>query len=225
MDKITILIIDEQASFRDRLCQALSQQPDFRLLEHNLAEDPMTTVHANYIDVVLLSSGITTVNSVELSREIALNYPNTKVIIMSPRPNDDELFEFIKTAAVAYLDKRTTTGELYRIIRRGCRGEYPINESVLTRPKVAQHVLKQFEDIVSMGRAMERMAAPLTDLEKLILTFATNCIYKKQIARTLRVSERAIDNHISGILRKLITYDRAQAIALSMRDDLISTER
>ena len=76
-----------------------------------------------------------------------------------------------------------------------------------------------------MVRGMERTAAPLTDLEKLILTFATNCIYKKQIARTLRVNERAVENHVSAILRKLITYSRAQAIALSMQDTSISAER
>jgi two-component system response regulator DegU len=222
VDKITILLIDEKVYFRDRVRKTLSQQPDFKVLDCDLSEDPMATVHANYTDVVLLGSDITTTSSVELSREIVLNYPNTKVIVMSPNPNDDELFEFIKTAAVAYLDKKTVADELYGIIRRGCRGEYPINESVLTRPKVAQHVLKQFEEIDSMGRGMERIAAPLTDLEKLILTFATNCIYKKQIARTLRVNERTVENHVSAILRKLITYDRAQAMALSMQDASIS---
>lgn len=225
MDKITILLIDEQVSFRDRVRQALSQQPDFKVLEYDLSEDPIATIQANYTDVVLLGSDITAFSSVELSREIVRNCPNTKVIVVSPNSNDDELFEFIKTAAIAYLDKKAAAEELYGTIRRGCRGEYPINESVVTRPKVAQHVLRQFEEIASMGRGMERIAAPLTHLEKLILTFVTNCIYKKQIARTLRVNERTIENHVSAILRKLINYDRAQAIVLSMQDDLISAER
>ena len=223
MEKITIFIIDEQKSFRTNVLQILSKQPDFRVLDHDLSKNPIDTIHANYADVVLLGSDITTISSVELSRDIVFKYPNIRVIVMSPSPNDDELFEFIKTAAVAYLDKKTSAEELYGIIRRSSHGEYPINESVVTRPGVAQHVLKQFNEIVSMGRGTERLAAPLTHLEKLILTFVTNCIYKKQIARTLRINERAVDNHVSAILRKLITYDRAQAVALSMRDNLISS--
>jgi len=225
VDKIIILIIDEQASFRTRVRQVLSQQPDFKVLDYDLSKEPMANIHANYNDVVLLGSDITAISSVELSREITRYYPTTKVVVMSPNPNDDELFEFIKTAAVAYLDKKTAAEELYGTIRRGCRGEYPINESVVSRPTVAQHILRQFEEIVSMGRGMERIAAPLTHLEKLILTLVTNCITKKQIARTLRVNERAVENHVSAILRKLITYERAQAVALSMQDELMSAEK
>jgi len=225
VDKITILIIDEQASFRTLMHQALSQQPDFKVVDYDLSKGPMATVHANYTDVVLLGSDVTAISSVELSREITRYYPTTKVIVMSPNPNDDELFEFIKTAAIAYLDKKTAAEELYATIRRGCRGDYPINESVVTRPTVAQHILRQFEEIVSMGRGMERIATPLTHIEKLILTFVTNCIYKKQIARTLRINERAVENHVSAILRKLINYERAQAVALSMQDELMSAEK
>ncbi len=225
MDKIKILIIDEQASFTTHIRQELSQQPDFRILDYDLSKEPMANIDANYTDVVIVGSDITAISSVELSREIVRYYPTTKVIVMSPNPNDNELFEFIKTAAVAYLDKKTTAEELYSTIRRGCRGEYPINESVVTRPTVAQHVLRQFGEIVSMGRGIERIATPLTNIEKLVLTMVSNCITKKQIAHTLRVNERTVENHVSAILRKLINYDRAQALALSMQDDLISADR
>ena len=224
MDKLTILIIDEQASFRAGVCQALSQQPDFQVLDCDKSEDPMAVIDADHPDVVLLGSDTTASSRLELSREIVRQYPNIKVIVMSPNPNDDELFEFIKTAAVAYLAKKTTAEQLYSTIRQSCRGEYPIDESVITRPTVAQHVLKQFLDTASMGKKMERFTAPLTYLEKQILICVTTCITDKQIARTLRVSERIVKNHASTILRKLIANDRARAAALSMQDGLIPIE-
>ena len=224
MEKTKILIIDEQASFRDSVRQLLSQHPDFYAFDYDPSENPMETIDANYPDVVLLGSDMVAINSVELSREIIRCHPSIRVIVLSPRPNDDELFEFIKTAAVAYLPKKTNAEELYSIIRRSCRGEYPINESIVTSPTVAQHVLTLFNEIASMGEAMGRIAAPLTHIEKLILTQVTNYNYKKQIARTLRVNERTVENHISAILRKLITYERAHTVAMSMQDDLISTE-
>ena len=224
MDKIKILIIDEQASFRAGVCQALSQQPEFQVLEYDSSEDPMAVIDANLPDVVLLGSDTTASSRLELSREIVRQCPNIKVIVMSPNPNDDELFEFIKTAAVAYLAKKTTAEELYSTIRQSCRGEYPIDESVITRPTVAQYVLKQFQEIASIGRGMERFTAPLTHQEKQILICVTTCITDKQIARTLRVSERTVKNHASTILRKLITNDRARAAALSMQDGLIPVE-
>ena len=225
MEKTTILIINENVPFRAQVRKVLSQQSNFHLVDYDLSEDPMTIIDANYPDVVLLGADTADFDSVALSREIVRYYPNTRVIVMSPKPNDNELFEFIKTSAVAYLDKKTTAEEICITIRRSCRGDYPINENVVTRPIIAQLILKQFGEIDSMGSDAERIAAPLTHLEKLILTLVTNCITKKQIARTLRVNERAIENHVSAILRKLINYDRAHSIALSMQEDLILKER
>lgn len=226
MDKITILMIDEQASFRAGVRQALSLQPDFDVFDCDPSEDPMASIDANYPDVIILGSDIATTSSLELCREIVRKYPNIRVIVMSPKSNDDELFEFIKTAAVAYLAKKTTATELYSTIRSSYRGEYPINESVVTRPTVARHVLKQFREIALMGRGMERITAPLSHQENLVLTCVTTGIAKKQIAFTLRVSERTVEHQVSAILRKLINYDRAlTATTLSMEDSFISLER
>jgi DNA-binding NarL/FixJ family response regulator len=205
--------------------QALSQQSDFKVLDYGLSEDPMGPIDVHQPDIVLLGSDIAAISGLELSGKIARHYPNTKVIILSPNPDDDELFEFIKTAVVAYLDKTTAAEELCSTIRQACRGEYPINESVMTRPAVAQHVLSQFQGMASKGKAVEAMAAPLTHLEKEILICVTICITDRQIARSLRVSERTVKNHISGILRKLIACDRAHAVALSIQNDLVPVER
>ncbi|NIR62512.1 MAG: DNA-binding response regulator, partial [candidate division Zixibacteria bacterium] len=59
--------------------------------------------------------------------------------------NDEELFETIKTGAAAYVDKRTSTAELVGTIRKVSRGAYPINDSIIARPAVADRVLKQFQ--------------------------------------------------------------------------------
>lgn len=77
-----------------------------------------------------------------------------------------------------------------------------------------------------MGRGMESITAPLSHRENLILTCITTGNNKKQIALTLRVSERMVEHQVSAILRKLINYDRAlTATTLSIEDSFISIER
>ena len=136
-------------------------------------------------------------------------------------PNDEELFEVIKTAAVACLSKNATAEELTSTIRRACNGEYPINESLITRPTVARHVLNQFQH---MGRTMEAVAAPLTLRETQILNYVAEGNTNKQIARILQISEQTIKNHVSAILRKLNANDRAHAVVLAIRHGWISAE-
>ncbi len=224
MDRIKVMIIDEQAFFRAGVRQALSQHSDFTMLECGPTQDVLGQLEATLPDVVLLGSDLAALNGLELGRKIARYYPNTKVIILSPDPNDEELFQVIKTAAVACLNKNTTGEDLAGTIRRACDGEYPINDSLTARPTVAKRILKQFQDMASMGKSMEIIAAPLTQRETQILNYVANGNTNKMIASILEISEQTIKNHISAILRKLNANDRAHAVVLAIRHGWISIQ-
>jgi len=224
VDKTKVMIIDEQPFFRAGVRQALSQQADFEILECDPNENPLALIEANLPDTILLGSDLTSHSGLELGRKIVRHFPNTRVIILSPDPNDEELFEVIRTAAVACLKKNSTSQELADTIRRASRGEYPINDSVMTRPRVARHVLQQFQDMASLGNNIETIVAPLTHRERQILNQIANGNTNKQIARMLNISEQTIKNHVSAILRKLNANDRAHAVVLAIRRGLISVE-
>ena len=224
MNEITVVIIDKQAFFRSGVRQALSAQSGFEVLECDPTDEPLELIEANSPDVVLLDICFPAFSGLELGRKIARRYPNSKVVMLSPNSNDEELFEVIKTGAVAYLNKNINTEELIGVIRRACRGEYPINDSLISRPVVAEHVLRQFRDIVSAGKVMETVTAPLTYRETQILTYVAEGNSNKQIAHILEISEQTIKNHVSSILRKLNANDRAHAVALAIRNGWIPTE-
>lgn len=221
MDKIKVMIIDEQAMFRTGVSQALSGQPDLEVLECDPAQNALEVIEANLPDVVLLGSDLSSLSGIDLGRKIAQYYPNTKVIVLSPEPSDEELFEVIKTAAAGCLSKRATADELANTIRRAHGGEYPINESLMTRPRVAKQVLNQFRGLT---KTMEGVAAPLTKRETEILTYVAEGNSNKEIARILTISEQTIKNHVSAILRKLNANDRAHAVALALRSGWITPE-
>jgi two-component system response regulator DegU len=221
MDKIKVMIIDEQEFFRAGVRQALSQQPDLEILECDPTQNALEIIEAALPDVVLLGSDLASLSGIELGRKIAQYYPNTKVVVLSPDPDDEELFQVIKTAAVACLSKKATGDELASTIRRARKGEYPINESLMTRPRVAKQVLNQFR---GMGRTLEGIVAPLTNRETQILTYIAEGNSNKEIARILEISEQTIKNHVSAILRKLNANDRAHAVALALHSGWISPE-
>jgi DNA-binding NarL/FixJ family response regulator len=224
VDKTKVMIIDEQPYFRAGVRQALSQHSDFDVMDCDPGQDPMGMIEANLPDIVLLGSDLTTHSGLELGRKIVRYFPTTKVVILSPDPNDEELFDVIRTAAVACLRKNSTADELAETVRRASRGEYPINDSVMTRPVVAKHVLNEFQSLASLGRNMETIVAPLTVRERQILNHIANGNTNKQIARLLSISEQTIKNHVSAILRKLNANDRAHAVVLAIRHGLISAE-
>jgi two-component system, NarL family, response regulator DegU len=225
VDKITVVVIDEQELFRAGVCQVLSQNPGFAVLECAPSDDTLRLIETTMPNIVLLSCQLTAHGGLELGKRIARCSPNTRVIMLSPDPDDEELFQVIKTSAVACVNRNASAGELVTTIRRVCNGEYPIHEIVMTRPAVARRVLRQFEEIHSVGgMAVEALSVPLTVRETQILGYVANGNTNKQIARALQISEQTIKNHISAILRKLNANDRAHAVVLAIRRGWISAE-
>jgi len=175
--------------------------------------------------VLLLDIDYPSLSGLKLAQEIALHCPTTKVIILTSNPDDKQLFEIIKAGAVAYLDKSITAEELTKTIRQVSHSEYPINDSVLARPKVAKHVLRQFQSMHSNnGKTMEDIVAPLTSRETQVLNYIADGNSNKQIASILQISEQTAKNHVSNILRKLNANDRAHAVVLAIRYGWISAE-
>ncbi|MFC1897234.1 LuxR C-terminal-related transcriptional regulator [Chloroflexota bacterium] len=225
MDKIVVTIVDKQALFRVGVRHALSQQPDFEVFDSAPGKDQIALIKANSPDVLLLDIDYPSLRGLKPAQEIVLHCPITKVIILTYRPDDKQLFEIIKIEAVDYLDKSITGEELAKSIRQVARGDYPINDSVLTRPKVAEHLLKQFRSIRNINeKTSDAIIASLTSRETQILNYVANGNSNKQIAHILQISEQTIKNHVSNILRKLNANDRAHAVVLAIRYGWISAE-
>ena len=184
--------------------------------------EPLRFIEANSVDVVLLDIDFPISEGLELGRVIAQHYPSTRVIMLSSYFSEDELFETLKAGAVAYIDKRTSAEDLVSVIRRASRGEYPINDNLISRPAIAERVIRQFQEISSMGLIREKVAAPLTQREIQILSYLANGNTNKQVAHRLGISEQTIKNHVSAILRKLNANDRAHAVAMAIRNQWVS---
>ncbi len=217
--KTRVMIIDEQPYFRAGVRQTLLQDKDFDVMEAEPNNEILAIIETKMPDIVLLGSDLAAHKGLELGGRIARNFPSTRVIILSPNTSDEELFDVIRSSAVACLSKNATPAELIGVVKRASRGEYPINESVMTRPVVARHVLREFQDITSLGDAI---VVPLTQRERQILTFVADGNTNKQIAGILDISEQTIKNHVSAILRKLNANDRAHAVVLAIRRGWIS---
>ena len=230
MRKTVVMIINSEPFFRAGLRQALSQHDGLEILEcdpESGGKTAIAQITASSPDVALLDIGYPTLLGLDLGKKIARSFPVTKVVMLSANPNedDDELFEVIKSGAVAYIrSKDCTPARLIETIRRASYGEYPINDSVTNRPQVAWRVLRQFQDIAAMGLTIEDITTPLTSKEVQILNHIAEGNTNKRIASLLGISEQTIKNHVSAILRKLNANDRAHAVFLALRNGWISIE-
>jgi len=167
------------------------------------------------LDVSLASEGM------DLARVVKQHVPTAAVIVISPAPNDEGLFMAIKARAAGYISRNISSEELITIIRRSARGEYPLNDTFLSQPKVAAQVLEQFQDF-SWGKGVETFVSPLTPRETEILNYMAKGHLNKQIASMLDISEQTIKNHVTSILRKLDANARTQAVITAVKRGIIT---
>jgi DNA-binding NarL/FixJ family response regulator len=131
--------------------------------------------------------------------------------------DDEQLFNSIRAGANAYGTKDIDPEDLIVLIRRVARGEYLINENVLSRPFVASKVLDQFRELAQMDEVSNSVFSPLTPREVEILDCVAHGNSNKEIARLLSISDQTVKNHITSILRKLAVNDRTQAVIYALR--------
>lgn len=222
MDRIRVMIIDEDEFFRAGVCQSLSHESDLQIFDCALTQNTLRLIELNPPDVIIFGFNLNTFSSLALSRIITQGYPSTIMIVLSPDPNDVQLFELVKFETVGCLSRYTTAEELTNTIRQVCSGEHSVDDSPIPRPKVTKHVLHKLQH---MRRTVEAVATPLTFRETQILNYVAEGNSNKQIARILQISDQTIKNHISAILRKLHANDRAHAVVLSIRHGWIPVER
>jgi DNA-binding NarL/FixJ family response regulator len=222
MSTTKVVIIDKQPLFRAGVKQAFMEQHDFKIVEASPDDNLSMIIEEDLPDVILLDIDAPSLGGLKIGKNLIQRYPAIRLVVMTSEVNNDELFEVIRIGAAAYLDKKSNIQELEGIIRRVARGEYPINDSLLATPTVAEHVLKQFQEMVSAGMSVESVTAPLTNRETQILRYVADGNSNKKIAQILDISEQTIKNHVSSILRKLNANDRAHAVVLAIRRGWIS---
>ena len=217
-----VLIISQQSLFQQGIEHALSGRREIEISSvPEVNSEVLSSIDTSPPDVVLLDIDGPEDNGLERVRKLKQRSPSIGVIVLTSTPNDPQLFQALKAQAVAYLGKSITADQLVDTVRRVASGEHPINESLVTRPKVAEQVLQQFQELYWRDQA-EAIISPITPRETEILNYIARGYLNKQIAAELGISEQTIKNHVTSILRKLNANARTEAVVVAIKQGLIS---
>jgi len=223
--QIRVAIADKQPLYRKGICSTLTQSPDIEICgEFSSGEELRANLVNSQPDVLLLDTDIPTDHSIELAMTIKREMPTVAVVLMTSNPNDDELFDAIRSRASGYLKRDVSLADLVDTIHKAAAGQHPINETLLAQPQAAKHVLEKFQNL-SWGKGVESFVSPLTPRETEILSYMAQGYFNKQIAVKLSISEQTIKNHITSILRKLDANARTEAVITALKRGLITLSK
>ncbi len=224
-EKIKVVLADSYFLFRQGLCSALTKFDDIEVVgATDNREEVLPLLESFLPEVLILDYDHPALGGLELTRKIRLHFPKVSVTAIAREDTEEQIFQAIQAGAAAYFSRKTTPEELTQAIRRLSRGEYIINELLLTKPGVARQVLKRFQALSSVLKPIEPLLAPLSDREMEILSHIAHGKRNKEIAHALEIKQQTVKNHITSILRKLSVNDRTHAAVLAVQNGLIWVE-
>ena len=215
MKKLRLLLVDDQALFREGLRLLLSLQADFDIVgEGANGEEAVALARRFAPDVVLMDLRMPMLGGVEATRRITAEAPACRVIVLTTFEEDEEVFAALRAGAVGYLLKASPSARLCEAIRLAARGESFLEPSVAA--KVVAEFARQGERTPRRPPAPP-LAEPLSSREHDVLRRLAEGRSNKEIAVELGIAEGTVKNHMSNVLGKLGALDRTQA-ALRARE-------
>lgn len=206
---IRILLVDDQALFREGLHTLLSVHDDLQVVgEASNGQEAIDAVGKLAPDVVLMDLRMPVLNGVAATRQISESSPNSRVIVLTTFDDDDYIFDGLRAGAVGYLLKDVPSAKLVEAIRAAARGES------FLQPSVAAKVVAEFSRMSGPGKTavpQQDLVEPLSDRELEILGVLATGASNREIANQLFITEGTVKNHVTNILGKLGVRDRTQA--------------
>jgi DNA-binding NarL/FixJ family response regulator len=204
MASIRILIVDDQALFREGLRTLLSVQAGLEVVgEAGNGEEALRLADAEKPDIILMDLQMPVMDGAVATRRLKARQPDAKVIVLTTFDDDENVFEGLRAGAVGYLLKDTPSAKLVEAIRLAARGES------FLEPSVAAKVVSEFARL--SPRPTDALAEPLSEREIEVLRLVARGASNKKIAAELVIAEGTVKNHLTNILSKLEAADRTEA--------------
>jgi len=176
-------------------------------------------------DVILMDIGLPEMDGVEATQKIKAAHPGIRIIMLTSKDNESDVFASLSAGADAYCMKGISIEALTSAIEAVKEGTAWLD------PAVARMVLGRFqggapapENGVSNGAAASGAMledCPLTAREMEVLRLIVDGLSNPEIAERLTITKATAKAHVHSILQKLCVDDRTQAAVLAMRQGYV----
>ncbi len=163
-------------------------------------------------DVAVIDLGLPGMDGIELTRQLRLAAPNTRIVILTMHDLDTEVLAALAAGADAYCVKSTRTDGVVSAVRIAADG------GAYFDPAVAHIVLRRVSDPTAPAKPG---TSPLTPRETEILTLIADGVGNAEVAERLSLGLGTVKGHVRDILEKLSASDRTQAAVVALRRGII----
>lgn len=208
---IRIAIADDHPLVSQGLKSLIEDQSDISLV--GIAENGVELLNILKlmpVDIALVDIDMPIKNGIETTKDITLNFPATRVIILTMHDEKAMIKQLMELGAFGYLLKNCGQVELLLAIRNVAAGKKHFSGDV---------TMALLTDDPNPGDSPELKELTTREIE--ILTLIAAGQSNKEIGDKLFISHRTVDTHRTNLMKKLDVHNIAGLIRIAYRNNLI----
>ncbi len=204
MKKTRILLVDDHALLRRGLADLLRYESDLAIVgEAGDGEAAFEAAMRLKPDLVVMDLMMPVVDGVEATRRIKEALPETNILILTTFGTSADVARAVAAGASGAIMKDAATDVQLAAIRAVAAGG------------------KVFSPEITRSMADDPAPPAFTQRQLEILEFVTHGLGNKEIANRFGISTDAVKQHLNAICTKLGAANRAEAVAIALRRQLL----
>ncbi len=213
---IKILLVDDHAIVREGLRSLIGKMPGLSVMgEASRGHAALELVRAQQPDLVIMDIHLPDENGLATSRKILAEFPSVKIIVLSADSSMPIVVEALEAGIRGYLMKEKAPQDLQRAI------EAVLDQQTYLCPELASLVVKDYLKHVA-ATTIPSSKPDLTDRELEILKLVAAGKRSKEIAETLQLSVKTVENHRARLLKKLHCSSTGELIRFACREGIVT---
>jgi len=199
-----VLVVDDHSLLRTGVANIINQEPDLAVVaEAANGRDAVEAFLACRPDVVLMDLRMPEMEGVEAVRRIRDIDPHARVIVLTTYDADEDIARALQAGAKAYILKDIAADALVACIRNVLAGQ------TYLAPTAAAKLAERVTQI------------QLTPRELSALRLLANGQSNKEIAASLKISERTVKTHLAHLFEKFGVTSRTEAVRVATHRGLV----
>jgi two-component system, NarL family, response regulator DevR len=208
---IRVLIVDDHEIVRLGLRTLLNKVGRIRVVgEAGTAATALVEAKRLHPDVVLMDVRLPDRTGIQACRDLRAALPDTRVLFLTSFPDDDAVMATILAGGDGYLLKEVSGDVLIDAIEHVAAGQSMLDPMITTR-------LLSWVRTLDPGATGADRNNSLSPQEQRVIALVAEGQTNKEIAATLRLSEKTVRNYLSNIFQKLHVSRRSQAVSVFAR--------
>jgi len=216
MKKTTVFIADDHPVLRSGI-KAVFPADEYDVVgEADNGMAALKGIAALRPDIAILDITMPDLDGIAVTRRVADEFPETRVIILSMHADLSRPIEAFRAGALGYVLKDSEPGELLRAAEKVRSG------SKYASPAVTEEILNDFVDVIKKEQSHDPFDT-LSDREKEVLRHIADGSTSKEIAEKLFISLATVKSHRNNIMKKLKVSDMASLIKIAIKKGMVQT--